>query len=43
MYNSTSVFDDLAWGGVWLYRVTKDSRYLGQAQRYLTRHYKVST
>ena len=41
LYNSTSVFDDLAWGGVWLYKATKDARYLGQAQRFLSRHYKV--
>jgi hypothetical protein len=22
LYNSTTVFDDLAWGAVWLYRAT---------------------
>jgi hypothetical protein len=41
LYNSTSVLDDMAWGGVWLYLATDDPAYLGKAQRYLGRHYTV--
>jgi len=40
LYNSTSVLDDMAWGAVWLYKATGNPTYLGQAQRYLERHYK---
>ncbi len=39
-YNSTSVLDDLAWAGAWLYRASKDSRYLGQAEVFIERYYK---
>lgn len=41
LYNSTMVLDDMAWGAVWLYKATGDPSYLGMAERYLTRHYRV--
>ena len=41
IYNSTSVLDDMAWGAVWLHMATGDPTYLGQAQRYIGRHYQV--
>lgn len=34
LFNSSSYFDDLAWGAVWLYKRTGDSAYLAAAQRY---------
>lgn len=34
LYNSTSYFDDLAWGAVWLYKRTGDASYLTAAQQY---------
>ena len=34
LYNSTSYFDDLAWGAAWLYKRTGDADYLAQAQVY---------
>lgn len=30
----------MAWGAAWLYKATGSAMYLGQAQRYLERHYK---
>lgn len=39
LYNSSSVLDDMAWAGAWLHVATGDPRYLGQAQRYMARHY----
>ena len=34
LYNSTSYFDDLAWGAAWLHKRTRDPAYLAQAQVY---------
>ena len=30
LYNSTSYFDDLAWGALWLHRLTGQATYLDQ-------------
>ena len=32
-YNSTSVYDDLAWAASWLYRATNDPGYLSDAEK----------
>eukprot|EP00798_Chlamydomonas_sp_ICE-L_P013807 gene13807-19723_t len=40
LYNSTSIFDDLAWGGIWMYKASGNTKYLGQAQRFIQRHYQ---
>ena len=32
LYNSTSYFDDLAWGALWLHRLTGQATYLDQAR-----------
>ncbi|GAX77149.1 hypothetical protein CEUSTIGMA_g4595.t1 [Chlamydomonas eustigma] len=38
-FNSTSVYDDLAWGAVWMYKATGNALYLGQSERFLATHY----
>lgn len=32
-YNSTSVYDDLAWAATWLYKATNDPGYLADAEK----------
>lgn len=34
-YNSSAYNDDLAWGGIWLYRATNDTQYLNEAEQFL--------
>ncbi|KAJ9523924.1 hypothetical protein QJQ45_022417 [Haematococcus lacustris] len=41
-FNSTTVLDDMAWGAVWMYRATKEAKYLGQAELFLKRHKQVA-
>ncbi|HOV27462.1 MAG TPA: glycoside hydrolase family 9 protein [Pseudobacteroides sp.] len=33
-YQSTSMYDDLAWGAIWLYVAEKDEKYLTEAKQY---------
>lgn len=35
-YNSTSVYDDLAWAATWLYKATNDPGYLSDAEKCAT-------
>jgi hypothetical protein len=42
-FNSTTVYDDLAWGAVWMYKATGNALYLGQSQKFLALHYSVSS
>jgi len=34
-YRSTSIYDDLAWGAVWLYTATGDSSYINDAKEFI--------
>ncbi len=38
-YKSTSVYDDLAWAAIWMYKATTNSLFLGQAETFLKNHY----
>eukprot|EP00955_Chlamydomonas_euryale_P087768 364323-Chlamydomonas_euryale.AAC.17 len=40
LYNSTSVLDDLAWAATWMFKATNNALYMGQAQKFIARHYK---
>jgi hypothetical protein len=39
-FNSSSVLDDLAWAAVWMFKATNNALYMGQAQKFISRHYK---
>jgi hypothetical protein len=39
IFNSSSVYDDLAYASTWLFMATSERGYLGKAQRYLRQHY----
>ncbi len=41
LYNSTSFYDDLAWGAAWLYRATNNQRYLGEMYNNYVRHVRL--
>jgi len=40
LFNSTSVLDDMAWAATWMYKATNNTLYMGQAQKFVARHYK---
>lgn len=39
IFNSSSIFDNLAYASTWLFMATAERVYLGKAQRYLRQHY----
>jgi hypothetical protein len=41
VYNSTTVYDDLAWGAGWLYKATRDEAYLGDVYDFYVKHLQV--
>lgn len=41
-YQSSSYKDDLAWAATWLYRATKDKKYLVDAEKFMTSPYNKS-
>ena len=38
LYNSTTVYDDLAWAAGWLYKATQDDAYLGDLYDFYVKH-----
>lgn len=38
VYNSTSYYDDMAWGAAWLFRATRDEKYLAEMYNNYVRH-----
>jgi endoglucanase len=38
LYNSSSAYDDLAWAAAWLYRATKEEKYLQDMYKYYEKH-----
>lgn len=38
MYNSSTVYDDLAWGAAWLYKATKNESYLSDVYDFYIKH-----
>lgn len=41
LYNSTSFYDDMAWGAAWLYRATNNQKYLGEMYNNYVRHVRL--
>ena len=38
LYNSSTLYDDLAWAAGWLYKATKQDMYLSDMYDYYTKH-----